>query len=142
MWVIIIKDEALMPKKWSINSTCYDLFLDQNAIIQPWEIKILWTWIKTNFASKIYARSSLAIKKQLMLPNSVWIIDSDYRWEIKVALYNFWNEAVSLKRLERLAQIECEDFKFIVDKKLYENWEKLEISNRWNWWFWSSWGYS
>ena len=52
----------------------------------------------------IYARSSIS-KKKLMLANSVGIIDSGYRGNLKAALYNTSSETVKIEAGERLLQI-------------------------------------
>lgn len=53
----------------------------------------------------IFARSGLAVKKGISLANSVGVIDSDYRGEIKVALVNHGNEPFTVSCGDRIAQI-------------------------------------
>lgn len=53
----------------------------------------------------IYARSGLACKKGLAPANKVGVIDSDYRGEIIVALYNHSSEAIVVESGERVAQM-------------------------------------
>mgnify|MGYP003310169873 CR=1 FL=1 len=53
----------------------------------------------------IFARSGLAVKKGISLSNSVGVIDSDYRGEIKVALVNNGNEPFVVNSGDRIAQI-------------------------------------
>lgn len=53
----------------------------------------------------VYARSGLACKKGLAPANKVGVIDSDYRGEIMVALYNHSAEAIVIDNGERIAQI-------------------------------------
>jgi dUTPase len=55
---------------------------------------------------KIYARSSLPCKTGLMLWNSVALIDSDYRWEYFMQIYNYTNKAISIEKYTRLCQLE------------------------------------
>jgi len=52
----------------------------------------------------IYLRSSTGIKKNLILKNLVGVIDSGYRDEIKIALKNIGNEAITLQDGDRVAQ--------------------------------------
>ena len=53
----------------------------------------------------LYARSSLAIKRGLILQNTTGIIDSDfYPLEIKIALRNTTDKPVKLLKNERCAQ--------------------------------------
>ena len=53
----------------------------------------------------IYARSGLASKRGLAPANCVGVIDSDYRGEIMVALYNHSREAQTIEHGERIAQM-------------------------------------
>lgn len=53
----------------------------------------------------VYARSGLAIKHGLTLSNSVGVIDSDYRGEIRVGLVNLGGEVYTIAPGERVAQL-------------------------------------
>ena len=55
--------------------------------------------------ARVYARSGLAIKHGLTLSNSVGVIDSDYRGEIRVGLVNLGGEAYTIAPGERVAQL-------------------------------------
>ncbi len=52
----------------------------------------------------VLPRSGLALKHGLTLLNSPGLIDSGYRGELKVLLYNTSREAVSISRGQRVAQ--------------------------------------
>lgn len=56
-------------------------------------------------AALLFARSSLGVKRGLMLTNGVGVIDSDYRGEIRIGVYNFTNEPCIVENGERLAQL-------------------------------------
>ena len=53
----------------------------------------------------VYARSGLAIKHGLAPANCVGVIDSDYRGEILVGLYNASREDYTVEPGERIAQL-------------------------------------
>lgn len=53
----------------------------------------------------LYARSGLAIKHGLTLPNCVGVIDSDYRGEVRVGLINLGTEPYTIQPGERIAQL-------------------------------------
>lgn len=53
----------------------------------------------------IFARSGLATKKGLSLANSVGVIDSDYRGEVKIALVNRGSEPFIVNHGDRIAQM-------------------------------------
>lgn len=55
---------------------------------------------------KVYSRSSLALKKGLVLVNSVGIIDEDFDEELKILLMNVSQDHVSITEGDRIAQME------------------------------------
>lgn len=61
--------------------------------------------IPVGLVGLVYARSGLACKKGLAPANKVGVIDSDYRGEIMVALYNHSGEAIVVEHGERVAQM-------------------------------------
>lgn len=101
---------SLLPEKKSPEAMCRDIKAAENFTIAPGEIKLvksgIKTYIPTGRCCKIYARSSLPIKNGLMLANSVWLVDSDYRGEYLMQLYNCSQEAISIEEETRLCQIE------------------------------------
>jgi dUTP pyrophosphatase len=56
-------------------------------------------------AGLIYARSGLACKKGICLSNGIGVIDSDYRGEISVGLFNSSKDEFTVERGERIAQL-------------------------------------
>ena len=82
--------------------------------IQPGEMKLIPTGLKAfmNYDEylAIHIRSSMAIKRGLMLVNSTGIIDSDYynnednEGHILIAIRNMGHETVTLAKGERVAQ--------------------------------------
>lgn len=92
---------------------------DENIEILPGECKLIHTGIAlaipSGYVGLIFARSGLATKKGLAPSNKVGVIDSDYRGEIMVSLYNQSNELRVVEDGERIAQISflpyyCADF--------------------------------
>ena len=61
--------------------------------------------IPEGFAGLIYARSGLATKSGLAPANKVGVVDCDYRGEVCVCLHNHSNQARTLKRGDRIAQM-------------------------------------
>ena len=53
---------------------------------------------------QIRARSGMALKRHLMIPNAPGTIDADYRGEVKVGLYNYGQEPVEIAHGDRIAQ--------------------------------------
>ena len=84
--------------------------LDEPAVLKKGEIKMISTGIAISLPSNeyvayVYARSGLACKKGICLANSVGVIDSDYRGEIKVVLYNQSKQTQTIQPGERVAQL-------------------------------------
>ena len=69
--------------------------------------------------AKLYLRSSLGLKTSLFIPNSVGVIDSDYRGEVGLILGTQFATTLNLK--ERLCQLTFEHLYF------NEKGEELEV---------------
>lgn len=103
-----------LPKRKTSESAGYDIESADTVTIGPKEVAIVPTGIKAfmNFDEylAIFIRSSMAIKRHLMLVNSTGIIDSDYynnednEGHIMIALYNMGDAPVTLEKGERVAQ--------------------------------------
>ena len=109
-------DKAIIPARKTTGSCGYDIHIYSATptTIKPHESKVFCTGIKAYMPSDeflaIYIRSSIGIKKNLMLKNSVCIIDEDFynnkenEGHIIIALYNYGDEPVTLEPFERVAQ--------------------------------------
>ena len=108
----IAKDLPL-PAYETIGSAGMDLLaaLDdgEEMVIEPGARALVPTGLKMaipqGYEVQVRPRSGLAFKKGLTVLNAPGTIDSDYRGEVKVILINHGQEAVSLKRGERIAQM-------------------------------------
>jgi dUTP pyrophosphatase len=63
---------------------------------------------------RVYIRSSLGFKHGITLANSVGVIDSDYRGEVKLALINHGPHVVTIDPGERIAQFLIEPIPAVV----------------------------
>ena len=61
--------------------------------------------IPEGFEIQVRPRSGLAAKHGIGLLNSPGTIDSDYRGEVKIILFNFSKEDFEIKRGDRIAQL-------------------------------------
>ena len=61
--------------------------------------------IPEGFCGLILPRSGLALKHGLTVLNTPGLIDSGYRGELQVILYNSGDEAVAIERGQRIAQL-------------------------------------
>jgi len=105
-------EDAIIPTRGSDEAAGYDLYahLDSDKVeLKSGETLMVGTGIAleipTGYFGAIFARSGIAAKRNLRPANCVGVIDSDYRGEIKVPLYNDSNVNQSLDNKERVAQI-------------------------------------
>ena len=109
--VKLLREGAKLPAYGTDQAAGADLYacLEEAMCIAPGETKMVPTGIAmevpVHCAGLIYARSGLACKRGLAPANKVGVIDSDYRGEIFVALYNHGREAQTIENGERIAQI-------------------------------------
>lgn len=109
-----IAEKINIPVRQTIYSAGYDLAACGDYTIEPGQIVRLSTGLKAYMQNDeflgIHIRSSLAIKKQIILVNAQGIIDKDYynnldnEGHIIVALMNIGSQMVSIKNGERVAQ--------------------------------------
>ncbi len=82
---------------------------DEPITIAPGEIKLIPTGlfleIPIGYEGQVRARSGLALRHGLMLPNSPGTIDADYRGELQVILGNCGREPYTVTRGMRFAQL-------------------------------------
>lgn len=94
-------------KKASIGSAGYDICANEDTTIDPHSSKLIKTGIKiavdSGYYAKIESRSGLAYKKKVTVEAGV--IDSDYRGEVLVLLYNHSSDTFEIKNGDRIAQI-------------------------------------
>ena len=79
-----------------------------NVVIPAGERRVVGTGIAVaipqGFAGFVQPRSGLAFKNGIMVVNSPGLIDSGYRGEIRISLYNSGHEPFEVKLGERVAQ--------------------------------------
>lgn len=106
-----LNHDAIIPTRGSLKSAGNDLYacLDELVVIPPHStVKVttgLAMAILDDYAGFVYARSGLATKQGLRPSNCVGVVDSDYRGEIIVALYNDSNKYREVNHGDRIAQL-------------------------------------
>lgn len=102
---------AIIPTYGSTGAAGADLYalLSDILTINPGETVLVGTGvameIPEGFVGLVFARSGLSTKKGLAPANKVGVIDSDYRGEIKVPIFNQSSIAQNIENGERIAQI-------------------------------------
>lgn len=103
---------AVLPKRATPGSAGCDLAADMSepVTIAPGQTAVLHTGIALSLpdetlAGFVFARSGLGVRHGICPANAVGVIDSDYRGEILVGLFNHSSEPYTVKPGERIAQL-------------------------------------
>ena len=103
-----LASNAEMPKYHSAGASGFDFHSIESVIINPSEIVAVKTGlafeIPNGYEIQIRPRSGLALSYGIGVLNSPGTIDSDYRGEVIVILFNFSKESFSIKQGDRVAQ--------------------------------------
>lgn len=100
-----------LPKYMSAGASGLDLFacLDSDLEIQPSSTGVVGIGysmaIPHGFEGQVRPRSGLALRHQIGILNSPGTIDSDFRGEIRVILFNFGLEPYTIRDGDRIAQL-------------------------------------
>lgn len=106
----LVDERAVMPTRATEFSAGYDLCVinDKPKTIRPGETYIFDTGVKVHMEKddvfQVYIRSSVGIKRNLILSNCVPIIDADFPDTIKLAITNVGQFAQIVDTNERIAQ--------------------------------------
>ena len=106
-----LRDGAVIPTFGSPFSAGADLYacVDSNTAIAPGQTVMIPSGVAVEipegYAGLVCARSGLSTRRGLAPANKVGVIDSDYRGEITVALYNHSSSPETISPGERVAQL-------------------------------------
>lgn len=106
--------------KGTSGSSGYDMFATEDVVIYPNESKAISTGvfieIREGYEGQVRGRSGLNFKNDIFCPTGT--IDSDYRNEVKVKLYNFGKEKFIINKGDRIAQLVINKYYEIVDAEI------------------------
>lgn len=109
--IIKVKDSATIPKYHSPGAAAFDISAAETVTIEPGKLAKIPTGLVFQTPPGHFllmaARSSLAVKKGLMLGNSIGIVDSDFSGpedELHVLVFNITQEPVTVTTGERITQ--------------------------------------
>ena len=104
-----LTDKAIKPTYGTQFSAGADLYSVEEKTIACGQTVLVKTGIAVQipegYVGLVYARSGLATKRGLAPANKVGVIDSDYRGEVMVALYNQSGIEQKIEEGERIAQM-------------------------------------
>ena len=112
--VNLMEMDVKLPTRGSKHSAGYDIYVNEDYTIEPKQSVLIRTGIKAYMPFDEYldlrVRSSLGIKRQLMLATGASVIDSDYynnddnEGEIMVVLYNYGDTTQTISAGEHIVQ--------------------------------------
>lgn len=120
---------AILPKRMSQHAAGYDLYSanEVTEALHPREIALIPTGIALSiphgYEAQIRPRSGLAANYGIGILNSPGTIDSDYRGEIKVILFNAGDQIYHLEPGTRIAQMvisQVNEIEFLLSEELDE----------------------
>ena len=128
-----IDSSIQLPEYKTSGAVGFDLSSTKDILIQSKTIELVPTGlivcIPEDCMLILAARSSLPIKKGLMMPNGIGIIDQDYcgpEDELKLQIYNFTDEPIQVKKGDRL----CQGVFVKIEKAEWEEVQKLPDKTR------------
>jgi dUTP diphosphatase len=109
---VLLEEHAVAPPAYqSEHASGLDLVaaLDGEVSIAPGEVVAIPTGIRLEippgYEGQIRARSGLAARHAIGVPNAPGTIDADYRGEVRVLLVNFGARPYVVRRGDRIAQL-------------------------------------
>ena len=103
--------DAELPMRGTFGSAGYDICanLEEDVTINPGECVKISTGFATSFrkdyVALVFSRSGLATKNGLVVAQGTAVIDSDYRGEWFIPLYNQSSEPQIVRSGDRIAQL-------------------------------------
>jgi dUTP pyrophosphatase len=104
-----INADLPIPAYQTEGSSGLDLHASEDCLLASGDFEMVPTGIALEipygYEGEVRARSGLAAKFGIGVLNSPGTIDSDYRGEIKVILFNFGKKDFEIKKGDRIAQL-------------------------------------
>lgn len=115
----------VLPRRQTKDAAGYDLAAGETVRLAPGELRLLRTGVRVRLLPgeylALFARSSLALRRKLLLANGVGVIDRDYYGnpdnggEILIPLWNLGAAEAVIARGERIAQGVISPFLLVED---------------------------
>lgn len=103
------KLDFFIPKKAHASDAAYDVKSTLDIDITPGSVSLIPAGFKIQLdehhEAQIRPRSGNALKKSIMIANSPGTIDSGYRGEVGVIVYNAGKETLHISRGDKIAQM-------------------------------------
>jgi len=131
--IIRLDKELALPKYETKGAVAFDILTRVETVIEPGKVALVpgnvIVQVPAGYMLCLASRSSTPIKKGLSTPHGFGVIDLDYHGpkdELKVQVYNFLDQPVTIARGDRIAQgvfVRVDQFEF-------EEVEQIEAETR------------
>jgi dUTP pyrophosphatase len=105
--VVLLTDDAKIPTRATSGSAGYDLYASEESIIPAGNRVVVKTGIRVRipngYCGQVWPRSGFSAKNGI--ESGAGIIDSDYRGELMVILYNHSNLNFKIEKHMRMSQL-------------------------------------
>ena len=102
---------AFIPRYETAGAAAFDLTASEDVTVPPAAVVLVPTGLVIEVPDGmflgVFARSSTPLRRGLMVANGVGIVDPDYCGptdEVKIEVYNFTQQTVTVKTGDRIAQ--------------------------------------
>jgi len=135
-WIDFFIPEDL-TNDWKWNMLPVDINWKHIIVIYPWESILIPLWIKV----KLDYWTDLTFVNKSWIASKTWVIvwacliDKGYIWELVLNLINTSVEVIEFKLWQKIVQWVIRN----VNLSLPMEWIVNDITERWEWWFWSTW---
>jgi dUTP pyrophosphatase len=106
--LVKVKFRGVKPEKMTEGSAGFDVRSSESLVLKAGEVRLVGTGlfleIPGGFEVQVRPRSGLSLKK-ILIPNSPGTIDSDYRGEVKIILFNAGSGDFFIEKGDRIAQL-------------------------------------
>jgi dUTP pyrophosphatase len=106
-----LRPDIPLPRYETDRAAAFDFSAADDVAIEPGRVALVPTGLVIEVPDGlflgIFARSSTPLKRGLMVANGVGVVDPDYCGpadEVKIAVVNFTNAVVTVRRGDRIAQ--------------------------------------
>ena len=104
----INQTDNIDPEFAKVGDSGFDLRSSEDLLIEPMTMGFVGTGlffqIPQGYEMQVRSRSGIALKQQCFVLNQPGTVDSGYRGEIKVMLFNLGKNAVKIEKGDRVAQ--------------------------------------
>lgn len=118
-----LTDLAFVPKRGTVFSAGLDLFSPVDCVVMPGErmlVKLdICIELDNGTFGHILPRSSLSLKNGIHI--GAGVIDSDYRGNVGVLLFNLSNEPFKISRGDRIAQLVVKKYEIVEPEEVFES---------------------